>query len=89
MYNQQVLKAFHNVKNYGRIKNADGVGKVGNIVCGDVMQLYLKVGKNAKGKEIVKDIKFETFGCLPLEEEILANEGDWEKSVISKILTLF
>jgi len=79
MYNQQVLKAFHNVKNYGRIKNADGVGKVGNIVCGDVMQLYLKVGKNAKGKEIVKDIKFETFGCLPLEEEILANEGDWEK----------
>ncbi len=64
MYNQQVLKAFHNVKNYGRIKNADGVGKVGNIVCGDVMQLYLKVGKNAKGKEIVKDIKFETFGCV-------------------------
>ncbi len=64
MYNQKVLKAFHNVKNYGRIKNADGVGKVGNIVCGDVMQLYLKVGKNAKGKEIVKDIKFETFGCV-------------------------
>jgi nitrogen fixation NifU-like protein len=64
MYNQQVLKAFHSVKNYGRIKNADGVGKVGNIVCGDVMQLYLKMGKNAKGKEIIKDIKFETLGCV-------------------------
>ena len=64
MYNQQVLKAFRNVKNYGRIKNPDGVGKVGNIVCGDVMQLYLKMGKNAKGKEIIKDIKFETLGCV-------------------------
>ena len=64
MYNQQVLKAFRNVKNYGRIKNADGVGKVGNIVCGDVMQLYLKIGKNAKEEEIIKDIKFETFGCV-------------------------
>ncbi|MBP8590961.1 iron-sulfur cluster assembly scaffold protein [Candidatus Shapirobacteria bacterium] len=64
MYNQQVLKAFHDIKNYGRIKNPDGVGKVGNIVCGDVMQLYLKMGKNAKGEEIIRDIKFETFGCV-------------------------
>lgn len=45
-------------KNLGKIENPDGVGKVGNLVCGDVMWLYIKV----KGNKIT-DIKFETFGC--------------------------
>ena len=60
LYTKKVLETFKNPHNYGKIKNADGVGKVGNIVCGDVMWLYIKVDKN----EIIKDIKFETFGCV-------------------------
>jgi nitrogen fixation NifU-like protein len=46
------------------MKNPSGIGKVGNTICGDVMWLYIKVAKNKAGKEIVKDIKFETFGCV-------------------------
>ena len=63
-YTKKVIKYFKKPHNYGRIKNPDGVGKVGNPVCGDVMWLYIKVGKNKKGEEIIKDIKFETFGCV-------------------------
>ena len=63
-YTKKVMECFNNPKNYGRMKNPDGVGKVGNPVCGDVMWLYIKVGKNKKGEEIIKDIKFETFGCV-------------------------
>ena len=63
-YTKKVIEYFKKPHNYGRMKNADGVGKVGNLVCGDVMWLYIKVDKNKKGKEIIKDIKFETFGCV-------------------------
>jgi len=62
-YTKKVLQEFMHPKNLGEIKNPDGVGKVGNPVCGDIMWLYIKVGKNEKGKEIIKDIKFKTFGC--------------------------
>ncbi len=62
-YSKKVIQNFQNPKNLGEIKNADGIGKVGNPVCGDVMWLYIKVEKNDKGKEIIKDIKFKTFGC--------------------------
>lgn len=64
LYTPKVMAAFKNPHNYGKIKNADGIGKVGNIVCGDVMWLYIKIDKNKKGEEIIKDIKFETFGCV-------------------------
>lgn len=64
LYTKKVLETFKNPHNYGKIKNADGTGKVGNIVCGDVMHLYIKVAKGKKGEEIIKDIKFETFGCV-------------------------
>ena len=64
MYNKKVLQYFKHPRNYGKIKNPDGTGKVGNIICGDVMWLYIKVGKNKKGEEIIKDIKFETYGCV-------------------------
>jgi nitrogen fixation NifU-like protein len=64
LYTKKVIKHFREPHNYGKIKNPDGIGKVGNIVCGDVMWLYIKVGKNKKGKEIIKDVKFETFGCV-------------------------
>ncbi|MBZ9572014.1 iron-sulfur cluster assembly scaffold protein [Patescibacteria group bacterium] len=63
-YTKKVIEHFKNPHNYGRMKNPDGLGKVGNIVCGDVMWLYIKVGKNTKGKDKIKDIKFETFGCV-------------------------
>ncbi len=49
--------------NQGKIKNPDGVGIVGNPVCGDIMRIYIKVGKIKKEDEIIKDIKFETLGC--------------------------
>lgn len=63
-YTKKVIETFRNPHNYGRMKNPDGIGKVGNPVCGDVMWLYIKVGKNKKKEEIIKDIKFETFGCV-------------------------
>jgi len=63
-YTKKVIKHFKNPRNFGKIKNPDGVGKVGNIVCGDVMWLYIKVDKDKKKREIIKDIKFETFGCV-------------------------
>jgi len=64
LYTKKVIEHFKNPHNMGRIKNPDGVGKVGNIVCGDVMWLYIKIGKDKKGREIIKDIKFETYGCV-------------------------
>lgn len=64
MYSQGVLKHFRQPKNFGKIPDADGIGKVGNIVCGDVMWLYIKLGKNKSGKDIIQNIKFETFGCV-------------------------
>ncbi len=64
LYTKKVLETFKNPHNYGKIKNADGIGIVGNIVCGDVMNLYIKVGRNKTAGEFIKDIKFETFGCV-------------------------
>lgn len=54
---------FRNPRNVGVIENPDGYGKVGNPVCGDLMEIFIKVGKNNAGKEIINDIKFRTFGC--------------------------
>jgi len=64
IYSKEVMKHFKKPINMGRIKNPDGVGKVGNVVCGDVMYLYIKVKKNKRGKDVISDIKFETFGCV-------------------------
>ena len=67
MYSEDVIKHFRNPHNMGKIKKPDGIGKVGNIICGDVMWLYIKVGKSAsrrkKDEEVIIDVKFETFGC--------------------------
>ncbi|KPJ57345.1 nitrogen fixation protein NifU [Parcubacteria bacterium DG_74_2] len=63
LYTKKVIEHFKNPHNWGKIQNADGVGKVGNIICGDIMHLYIKVGKDKQGKEFLKDIKFETLGC--------------------------
>lgn len=58
MYNEKVMDHFSNPRNVGEIVNADGVGKVGNPICGDMMQITIKVED-----ERIKDIKFKTFGC--------------------------
>jgi nitrogen fixation NifU-like protein len=58
MYSERVMEHFQNPRNVGEIKDADGVGEIGNPVCGDIMKLYIKV----KDDRIV-DAKFKTFGC--------------------------
>lgn len=62
-YSKEVMKHFLHPRNVGEIKNADGIGKVGNPTCGDVLMLYIKIEKNKKGQEIIKDVKFKTLGC--------------------------
>jgi len=57
-YSQKVLEHFSNPHNVGEIPDADGIGNVGNPICGDVMRLYIKV-KDGK----ITDVKFKTFGC--------------------------
>ncbi len=64
LYTKKVIEHFRNPHNMGKIKNPDSVGKAGNIICGDVMRLYINVGKDKKGKEIIKDVSFETYGCV-------------------------
>lgn len=59
MYSNKVLKHFKDPKHMGEIKNADGIGKVGNPTCGDLMHVYIKVKK-----DVITDIKFQTFGCV-------------------------
>ena len=58
MYSSKVMDHFQNPRNVGEIKDADGVGKVGNPTCGDLMHIYIKVED-----ETIVDIKFKTFGC--------------------------
>jgi nitrogen fixation protein NifU and related proteins len=57
-YSQQVMDHFTHPRNVGKMDNPSGVGKVGNPVCGDVMELYIKVEDNK-----ITDAKFQTFGC--------------------------
>jgi len=63
IYSKQTLKHFRNPHNYGEIKDADGIGEAGNIICGDLMNLYIVVKKDKKGKEIITSVKFKTYGC--------------------------
>lgn len=62
-YSDETIKHFRNPHNYGEIKNPSGKGEAGNIICGDVMSLYINVIKNKKKQEIIKDVKFKTYGC--------------------------
>ena len=64
IYSKEIIKHFKNPKNVGKIKKPDGSGEAGNILCGDIMRLYLKIGENKKGEKIIEDIKFETLGCI-------------------------
>lgn len=58
MYTERVMEHFRNPRNMGEMPDADGVGTVGNPVCGDLMNIYIKVKDNR-----IADIKFKTFGC--------------------------
>lgn len=62
LYSPKVLEHIKNPQNMGEIKDPDGVATVGNVVCGDIMRLYLKIEKK-DGEEYIKDIKFQTLGC--------------------------
>lgn len=59
MYAKKIMEYFKDPKHVGVIENADGVGEVGNMKCGDILKLYIKVKD-----EVITDIKFETFGCV-------------------------
>ena len=58
VYSDKVMEHFMNPRNVGEIEDADGVGEVGNPVCGDMMTFYIKVDDN-----YLSDVKFKTFGC--------------------------
>jgi len=58
VYSEKVMEHFRNPRNVGEISDADGIGTVGNPVCGDVMTIYIKIKENR-----ITDIKFKTFGC--------------------------
>lgn len=58
LYSEKVMDHFRNPRNVGKIEDADGVGEVGNPVCGDIMKMYIKVKDN-----VITDVKFNTFGC--------------------------
>lgn len=62
LYNPKVMDHFMNPRNIGVISDASGIGEVGNPTCGDIMKMYIKVEKK-NGREILSDIKFQTFGC--------------------------
>jgi nitrogen fixation NifU-like protein len=58
LYSEKVMEHFRNPRNVGDMENPDGTGHVGNPVCGDIMELYIRVNDN-----IITDAKFKTFGC--------------------------
>ena len=58
LYSEKVMDHFNNPRNVGEIENANAVGEVGNLKCGDIMKIYMNIED-----DIIKDIKFKTFGC--------------------------
>lgn len=83
-YSDKVMEHFRNPRNVGDIENPDGVGKVGNPVCGDIMELYLKVEN-----DVIVDARFKTFGCgaaiatSSIVTELIKNKTIDEASKIS------
>jgi len=82
IYSKEIMKHFLHPKNIGVIKNYDGLGKVGNPICGDILWLYIKVGKNAKGEKIIRDAKFQTLGCAVA----IANSSLLTEMIIGKTI---
>jgi len=63
MYTDKVIEHFREPHNRGKLEEHSAIGKVGNIVCGDVMWLYIKVEQDEDNRDIITDISWETFGC--------------------------
>ncbi len=86
MYNETVMEHFQNPRNTGEIENADGIGKVGNPNCGDVMMMYIKI---EDGK--ISEVKYKTFGCAAaiatssVASEMLIGKTIEEAEQLSKI----
>jgi nitrogen fixation NifU-like protein len=59
MYSEKVMDHFSNPRNVGVIENASGIGEVGNLKCGDIMKIFLKINDD----KVIEDVKFQTFGC--------------------------
>ena len=78
-YTDKVMEHFKNPKNVGEIKEADGTGQVGSMVCGDALKLTLKIDKDT---QIIKDAKFLTFGCA----SAIASSSVLTEMIIGKTL---
>jgi nitrogen fixation NifU-like protein len=77
LYSEKVMEHFKNPRNVGEMEDPDGVGRVGNPVCGDVMELYIKVNNG-----IIVDAKFKTFGCAAaIATSSMVTEMVKEKSI--------
>ncbi|MGZ7043504.1 MAG: Fe-S cluster assembly scaffold protein NifU [Methanobacterium sp.] len=77
MYSDKVMEHFQNPRNVGEIEDADGVGTVGNPVCGDLMTIYIKVKDDR-----IEDIKFKTFGCgAAIATSSMVTEMAMEKTI--------
>ena len=77
MYSAKVLDHFRNPRNMGEMKDADGIGKVGNPECGDIMYIYIKVKDDRLG-----DIKFQTLGCgAAIATSSMITEMAWGKTL--------
>ena len=59
LYSEKVMDHLAHPRNVGEMENADAIGEVGNMKCGDIMKIYLKIDEN----EVIQDVKFQTFGC--------------------------
>lgn len=81
-YSDIVMDHYRNPRNVGVIENPSGIGEVGNPQCGDLMNIYLKIGENSDGKEYIEDIKFQTFGC----GAAIANSSIMTETVMGKTL---
>ena len=58
MYSEKVMDHFVNPRNVGELENANAIGEVGNLKCGDIMKIYMKIED-----DVIKDVSFKTFGC--------------------------
>ena len=88
MYSEKVMEHFMDPKNVGVLKDADGVGQVGNPVCGDMMTFYIKVEDDR-----LADVKFQTFGCVAaiavssiVSEMAKGRTVDEAKSITKKVV---
>lgn len=63
MYSKKVMEHFMHPKHAKKMEDPNGIGEVGNLACGDIMKVFIKVKKDNNGNEIIKDISFLTYGC--------------------------